>query len=171
MNGATDRHSIATVVVVQLMNVLRKVLAASVFVLVSSLVLISPAQAEVSCHNINAKGVGQDLGNGSTVADILGGGLLQGTTEGHFTITGGSFPVFSISGTVEFTTSHGTLTVSVAGTFDVSSGEFRASGPITAATGKLAGATGKLQFEGVENLSDGSFVEDVTGAICVDLAP
>ena len=50
-------------------------------------------------------------------------------------------------------------------------GAFRAAGPVTAATGKLAGATGDLTFAGVENLSDGSFVEDVTGAIYVDLAP
>jgi len=77
----------------------------------------------------------------------------------------------SIAGTVTFTTHQGTLTVSVTGTLNVATGEFSASGPVTDATGKLAGATGELSLEGVEDLTDGSFVEDVTGEICVDLAP
>jgi hypothetical protein len=172
VNGAKDQHNIvAAAVVLHRMKALKRVVALFVFVLVSSLVTISPAQAEVSCHKINAQGVGQDLGDGTTLANIIGGGLLQGTTEGHFTITGGSFPVFLIAGTVEFTTNNGTLTVNVTGTFDLSTGEFRASGPVIAATGQLSGATGELQFQGVENLSNGSFVEDVTGEICVDLAP
>lgn len=129
------------------------------------------ATAGVSCHNINAKGVGQDLGGGSTVADIIGGGLLQGTTEGSFTVTGFSGSVASFVGTVGFTTNNGALTVTIEGTLDVATGEFAASGPVTDATGKLEGATGSLDFAGVEDLSDGSFVEDVTGNVCVDLAP
>jgi hypothetical protein len=140
-------------------------------VIVGGLMTASQPQAAESCHQINAKGVGQDLGGGMTAAQIIGGGLLHGTTEGNFAVTGGSFPVFSIAGTVKFTTQQGTLTVSVAGTLDVATGEFSASGPVTGATGKLAGATGELLLEGIENLSDGSFVEDVTGEICVDLAP
>src|SRR5262249_34863307 len=122
----------------------------SVLVLLLSLVVLvvgSPmmagqVQAAESCHRINAKGVGQDLGGGNTTARIAGGGLLHGTTAGHFEITGGSPPVFSIAGTVTFTTHRGTLTVAVTGTFDVASGAFAASGPVTASTGKLAGATG-----------------------------
>jgi hypothetical protein len=43
-------------------------------------VLASPAAAAASCHKINAKGVGQDLGGGNTTANINGGGLLNGTT-------------------------------------------------------------------------------------------
>jgi hypothetical protein len=35
----------------------------------------------------------------------------------------------------------------------------------------LAGATGTLTLRGVENLVDGSFVEDVSGVVCVDLSP
>ena len=70
-----------------------------------------------------------------------------------------------------FTTNRGTLTVTVTGTFDVSSGAFVSSGPVTASTGKLADATGTLTLNGVENLSTGSFTEEVTGNICVDLAP
>jgi hypothetical protein len=140
------------------------------FTILSGLMMVSPDQAAESCHKINAKGVGQDLGFGMTEAQIIGGGLLHGTTEGQFVVSG-AFPVFSIAGTVKFTTHQGTLTVTVTGTFDVITGEFSASGPVTDATGKLAGATGELSLEGVENLSDGSFVEDVTGEICVDLAP
>ena len=47
--------------------------------LVSALAMISEAQAAVSCHKINAKGIGQDLGGGVTNANIDGGGLLSGT--------------------------------------------------------------------------------------------
>src|SRR5712691_10006092 len=133
--------------------------------------MVSPAQAKgsgVSCHSINAKGVGQDLGAGMTQARIIGGGLLHGTTRGSFVITGFSGTVASIAGTVEFTVNRATLTVGVEGTFDVSTGAFSASGPVTAATGKLAGATGALTLAGVEDLSNGSFVEDVTGDVCVD---
>jgi hypothetical protein len=142
-----------------------------IVVAATALALFGQAHAAVSCHKINAKGVGQDLGGGVTTARIIGGGLLHGTTAGNFMITGGSPPVLSIAGTVTFTTKQATLTVSVAGTFDVSTGDFAATGPVTAATGKLAGTTGTLLLEGVQDLSTGSFVEDVTGLICVDLAP
>jgi len=153
------------------MKTRRRVVVLFLFVVVGTLMTVSEARAAASCHRINAKGVGQDLGGGVTEADIIGGGLLQGTTVGNFVISAGSGTVFTIAGTVVFTTNQATLTVSVAGIFDVATGEFSASGPVTGATGKLAGATGELRLEGIENLSDGSFVEDVTGEICVDLAP
>jgi hypothetical protein len=128
--------------------------------------------AEVSTHKINAKGFGQNLGGGNTQARIIGGGLLNGTTTAHFDVTGGSFPVFLIEGDVTFTTTQGaTLTVHISGTFDVASGEFSASGPVTGSTGRLAGATGILTLSGVEDTTDGTFVEDVSGSISVDLAP
>jgi hypothetical protein len=149
----------------------RRIVRLILFALLGGLMMVNQTQAAVSCHKINAKGVGQDLGGGMTEAQIIGGGLLHGTTAGAFGITGGAFPVLEIAGTVTFTTHQGTLTVTVAGTLNVATGEFSASGPVTAATGKLAGATGELLLEGVENLEDGSFVEDVTGEICVDLAP
>ena len=139
--------------------------------MIGGLAMISQAQAAVSCHKINAKGIGQDLGGGVTTANIKGGGLLNGTTVGNFTITGISPPVASFVGTVEFTVNRATLTVTVAGLLNVVTGEFSASGPVTDATGKLAGATGTLLLDGVEDLSTGSFVEDVTGVVCADLAP
>ena len=37
--------------------------------------------------------------------------------------------------------------------------------------GKLAGATGALSFQGVKNLSTGTFVDTFDGSICVNLAP
>jgi len=153
------------------MKTLRRVIPLLLFVVVATLITVSQARAAASCHKINAKGVGQDLGGGVTEADITGGGLLQGTTAGNFVIGDLSGTVASIEGTVVFTTNQATLTVTVTGVFDVATGEFSASGPVTGATGKLAGASGTLLLEGMENLSDGSFLEDVTGTICVDLAP
>jgi hypothetical protein len=153
------------------MKILGKVIWLCLFAILGALTIDGPAQAEESCHKINAKGVGQDLGGGVTVARVIGGGLLHGTTEGNFIITGFSGTVASFEGTVEFTTRHGALTVTVSGTLDVATGEFSASGPVTGATGKLAGATGSLSLAGTQDLSDGSFVEDITGEICVDLAP
>ena len=141
------------------------------FVVAVSLLAVSPAHAAVSCHKINAKGVGQDLGGGMTQAQIVGGGLLNGTTQGNFVATGGSPTVPSIAGTVTFTTDQATLTVTVAGTLNLSTGEFMTSGPVTAATGKLAGATGTLVLNGIEDLTSGKFIEDISGLICVDLAP
>jgi hypothetical protein len=130
----------------------------------------SEASAGVACHNINAKGVGQDLGGGRTQAEIIGGGLLQGTTEAAFTITGVSGTVASFEGAIVFTVNNATLTANVAGTLDVASGVFAATTSGLSGTGKLAGATGMLVFQGVEDLTDGSFTERVTGEICVDLA-
>lgn len=153
------------------MKTLARIVLVLLFLCVGNLMHVSPAQAAESCHKINAKGVGQDLGTGATVANIIGGGLLQGTTAGNFVITGGAFPVFTLAGTVKFTTHQATLTVTIIGVFDVATGQFSATGPVTDATGKLAGATGDLTLSGIENLADGSFVEKVTGSICVDLAP
>jgi hypothetical protein len=140
-------------------------------VVLTSILMTSEARAEVSCHKINAQGVGQDLGNGSTEAQVIGGGLLHGTTAGSFVITGFAGTVASFVGTVTFTTNRATLTVTVSGMFDVASGEFNASGPVTDATGKLAGATGSLSLDGIQDLSTGTFVEDITGEICVELQP
>jgi hypothetical protein len=139
----------------------------AVLVVAINLMTIAPAQAAGSCHNINAKGQGQDLGNGVTNAQIIGGGLLHGTTVGHFTVTGLSGALASIAGTVAFSANKATLTVAVAGTFDLSTGAFNASGPVSASTGKLAGATGSVSFAGTENLGNGSFVEDIDGNICL----
>ena len=142
--------------------------------LVATLLCASSAGAAVSCHKINAKGVGQDLGGGLTQAQIIGGGLLHGTTAGNFTVVGGSPPVLLINGTVTFTVNKGTLTVQVSGSFDISDpsdAKFVVSGPVTAAAGQLAGATGTLMIDGDESLATGKFTEELSGLICVNLAP
>jgi hypothetical protein len=153
------------------MEKLKRAVEIFLFVVAASLLGVNSAHAGVSCHKINAKGVGQDLGGGITEAQIIGGGLLHGTTQGSFAITGGVAPVLSIAGMVTFTTNKATLTVTVTGTFNIATGDFMASGPVAAATGKLAGATGTLVLDGIEDLATGAFVEDVGGLICVDLAP
>lgn len=153
------------------MHTLRKLVDLFLFTVAVSLMVISPAPAAVSCHKINAKGIGEDLGGGNTRARIIGGGLLHGTTQASFAVTGGSPPALSVAGAVTFTTRKGTLTATVTGTFDVANGSFMTSGPITGATGRLAHATGTLALEGLQDLTTGMFVEDVRGLVCVDLAP
>jgi len=120
------------------------------------------------CRRVSAIGVGQDLGGGNTTATISRGGILNGTTTAHFEITGGTGPVLTFAGTVVFTTKKGTLTVGIAGTFNIATGAFAASGPVTSGTGAFAGATGTLNFAGVENLTTGTFTETVKGRICLD---
>jgi len=139
---------------------------------------VRPAQAAVSCHTINAKGVGAGVDDGdgnpatvATIATIKGGGLLHGTTAASFGITGIAGTIASFDGMLTFTTNKATLTVAVVGGLDVVSGAFSATGDVVAATGKLVGATGTLHFEGIQDLTTGDFTEDVTGNICVDLRP
>lgn len=149
-----------------------KAIGLMVCVLSASLTLVGVAQAGDAAHGskckrVRAVGVGQDLGGGNTTATITHGGVLNGTTAAHFDITGGAPPVLTFSGTIVFTTKHGTLTASLSGgTLDVSTGAFSATGPIIGATGKLAGATGTLTFKGVENLTTGAFTETITGTLC-----
>ena len=151
------------------MNRLRKIVQRSAFITVAVIASLGQAHAAVSCHKISADGVGQAFNNGTTEAQIIGGGLLHGTTQGSFVVTGGAVPVFDIGGTVIFTTRLATLTVALAGTFDVATGAFVTTGPVTSATGKLAGATGILTLKGVQDLSTSKFTEGVSGWICVDL--
>jgi hypothetical protein len=129
------------------------------------------APAAVSCHTINAKGIGKDNGDLTTTAQIIGGGLLHGTTAAAFTPTGLVFPNFFFGGTITFTTNNGTLTATLTGSLNVVTGEFTATTTGMSGTGQLAGVTGQLTLRGVEDLSTLAFTEDVTGEICVDLAP
>jgi hypothetical protein len=152
------------------MNALRR----SLSVLIAfALLVVAPATAfgGTSCRNINATGVGQDLGSGQTVGQISDGGLLQGTTAASFSITGISGTVASFAGPITFTTNRATLTATLVGTLDLASGAFSAASSGILGTGKLAGATGSLSFSGVENLATGAFTEVVSGSICVELAP
>ncbi|MBD8868859.1 hypothetical protein [Nocardioides donggukensis] len=143
------------------------------------LVQAGPATAGVSCHQINATGVGRGAppqandppGLIRTVAQIRGGGLLQGTTEAAFQVTGVTPTGIAFAGDITFSPNRATLTVDLEGTLDLATGEFTASGDVSGATGKLDGATGTLTLAGVQNLLDsaGGFTETVSGEICVDL--
>ena len=142
------------------------------FALVATLLItIGQAEAAVSCHKINAKGIGQDNFDLTTRANINGGGLLNGTTESTLVPTGFADPYLSFGGTIVFRTGQATLTASIAGMLDVTNGAFSAMATVTGGTGKLAGATGTLSFDGVEDLTTGRFVEDVGGVVCADLSP
>jgi len=59
----------------------------------------------------------------------------------------------------------------VPGALNVVTGEFAATTTDMSGTGQLAGATGQLALRGVEDLSTLAFTGNVTGEICVDLAP
>ena len=148
-------------------------------VVASTAVTVSPAEAGVSCHRVNASGVGEGAAPEPgdppnlvrTVAQISGGGLLQGTTTAAFVITDPTPPEFAFAGELTFTTNRATLTVDLVGGLDVVTGDFSASGSVIGSTGKLAGASGALTLTGVQDLTDtaGSFTETVHGEICVDL--
>jgi len=157
------------------MKALSKLVLLLLLVIAPALGTFADARAAESCHKINAKGVGQQVSDTETTATILGGGLLHGTTYGDFS---GSIPDYSnyppiiafSEGTITFTTNRGTLTVTVAGTMEFTlTGQmiFIGEGAVTDAAGKLAGATGNLHFDAVEDMTTGSFVETVTGNICV----
>ena len=156
----------------------RRVLVLALLLPLLTWVGAGAAAANESCHRINAKGTGHvapaedgdPYGRVRTVAEIHGGGLLQGTTSAVFDTTGVTPTGITFSGPILFTTNRGLLSLSATGTFDLTTGEFEASGPV-AGRGKLAGADGELALAGVQDLTDpeGHFTETVTGEICVDL--
>jgi hypothetical protein len=158
---------------------MRRVVVLALLLPLLMLVQAGPATAGVSCHQINANGAGRGAapragdppGLIRTVAQIRGGGLLQGTTEAAFQVTGVTPTGIAFAGDITFTTNRATLTVDLEGTLDLATGEFSASGDVSGATGKLDGATGTLTLAGVQNLLDpaGSFTETVSGEVCVDL--
>ena len=143
------------------------------------LVQVGPATAAASCHHINAGGTGQGApplagdppGLIRTIAQIRGGGLLQGTTEAAFQVSGPTPTGIAFAGVITFTTNRGTLSVDLDGTLDLTTGDFVASGDVSGASGKLDGATGTLTLAGVQDLLDpaGSFTETASGEVCVDL--
>ena len=120
-----------------------------------------------SCLSVNARAIGQNLGHGRTEATITHAGILNGTTTGQLEITGGTPPLFTVVGTGVLTTHHGTLTVSVVGTFNAVTGVFEATGQVVHGTGIFAGATGTLTFVGVEDLTSGRFTQTITGTVCL----
>lgn len=127
----------------------------------------SAAAPHDSCLSVNARADGQNLGHGRTAATITHAGILNGTTAGQLEVTGGTPPLLTVVGTGVLTTNHGSLTVSVAGTFNTATGVFEATGHVVHGTGVFAGATGVLTFMGVEDLTSGRFTQTITGTVCL----
>jgi len=145
-------------------------------VLAGGLATVGTAQAVETCHSINAKGTGQITSQtatgATTVSQIIGGGLLHGTTAAELTFTNvdPTTGIATFEGTLVLTNKHGTLTFFVFnGVFNTQTGEFQNDSVVTNGTGRFAGATGNLFFHGFV-AADGSFTDDtIRGSVCVNL--
>lgn len=135
------------------------------------------AQAATSHHKhalcvpVRAHGVGQDLGNGATEATITSHGVVLGMTHAMFTPTSMTTHSLAFVGPIVFTpnvSSVGTLTAQVTGDFDLVTGAFHASSTSITGTGLLGHIGGDVSIAGTENLTTGSFTEELTGTLCLD---
>lgn len=132
----------------------------------------------LTCQRIRATGVGQasppqpndppELAR--TEAEIRGG-LLKGTTDAAFTVTGPTPTGIAYEGELTFSARRGTLTLDLTGTLDLSTGAFTTSGPVSAGTEGFVSAVGTISIDGHQDLSDpaGSFTETIDGEVCTDL--
>jgi hypothetical protein len=145
----------------------------AIVALFSTSIAWTPHQKE--CHKINAKAKGQTLSKTDnkaiTVENIIGGGLLNGTTNAEFIFTAPPDPItgeIPFIGTWVLTTKHGVITFNVTnGVFDSNTGEFSEDLTAVAGTGRFSNATGSLYISGLINLNTGSFTEDISGEICL----
>ena len=139
---------------------------------VVSLAATVPAQAQVTGHKIYAKGEGAFTSPTTTESEIIGGGILHGTTTAELVITGTdpTTGALTFMGTLVLTDEHGTLTLGIFdGLYDPLTGEFSNDSVVTSGTDRFAGATGELFFHGFV-FPDGTFIDDaIVGEICVDL--
>lgn len=148
------------------MRVFGKLLVA---VIVWSVLASSWVQAGEVCIPINAKAKGMFTGPTTTASQIIGGGILHGTTTAVVEVTGVIAPgVVSFVSTLALTTKHGALTLFFAdGVFNLVTGEFSADSVVVGGTGRFAGASGELFFHGF-SFPDGTFIDDeISGEICV----
>src|SRR4051812_21214705 len=93
----------------------------------AGLAAAGPVRAEVTCHKINAKGEGAFTGPTTTESQIIGGGILHGTTTAELFITGTdpTTGALTFMGTLVLTNEHGTLTLGILdGLYDPLTGEF-----------------------------------------------
>jgi hypothetical protein len=149
-------------------STLRNALAVTIVTLGLSGAIAAPAHGAGSiCVPVHAQGVGQDLGNGNTTATITTHGLLLGTTNASFVITGVSGTTASFAGPIVFTTPIGTLTAQTVGTFDVVSGAFRSTSTSLTGTGLFRRVSGHVTLAGVQDLATGRFTETITGRLCL----
>lgn len=125
--------------------------------------------APTLCVPVRATGVGEDLGDFHTVAEIFVLGVKVGSTSATFAPTGGTGSVVTFEGPITFTAgvpALGGFTVEAAGKVDISTGEFESEGDVDAGTGVFRGVTGHLAFTGTEDLSNATFTENISGRLC-----
>lgn len=154
---------------------LRTILLALV-TLCAGVAVAGPAWGETVCIPINAKGEGlitsQSLTETDTASDIIGGGIIHGTTTAQLFPTGfdPTTGIETFEGTLVLTTRQGTLTLFIFnGVFDLFTGEFSNDSTVVDGTGRFAGATGELFFHGFV-AADGTFTDDeISGEICVEV--
>jgi len=147
-----------------------QLLAALLVLVLALLTSFTPAYASGQRHKINAKGTGQLTSPTTTAGQIIGGGLLHGTTTAELNITAVDDLTGDAAyvGTFVITTKHGTLTFNDVGVFNLRTGAFNSHSTVVAGTGRFAGATGDLYFAGVVDLPTGSFTDEISGAIFLD---
>jgi hypothetical protein len=122
------------------------------------------------CVPVRAHGVGQDIGNGATEATITIHDVVLGMTHAMFTPTSETTTSLTFDGPIVFTpqlSSVGTLTAQVTGGFDLVTGEFHASSTSITGTGLLGHVGGHISIAGTENLTTGSFTEELSGTLCL----
>jgi hypothetical protein len=134
-----------------------------------------PVFCETVCVPIDAKGEGrftsQTLTETDTESQIIGGGIIHGTTTAQLFPTGfdPATGIETFVGTLVLTTDHGTLTLVIFnGVFDTLTGEFSNDSVVVSGTDRFDEAAGGLFFHGFV-AADGTFTDDeISGKICVE---
>jgi hypothetical protein len=145
--------------------------ALTVFVTVAG-----PTRGETVCIPINAKGQGsftsQSLTETDTESQIIGGGIIHGTTVAQLFPTGfdPATGIETFEGTLVLTTNNGTLTLFIYnGVFNTLTGEFSNDSVVVDGADRFIEATGGLFFHGFV-AADGTFTDDeISGQICVQV--
>lgn len=125
----------------------------------------SMAAAMPTCQQLHGNLQTQVIGAGETQGTITHGGLLNGTTHDHITVTSTTSSATTYTATFQDTTDSGTIVTQDIGQF-YPDGTFVEHGTIdeNASTGRFAGATGSLTFIG--SSTDGvHFTASVSGEI------
>jgi hypothetical protein len=141
--------------------------AASMLLVLAGAARAKPRVVHQLCVPVHAAGVGQDLGNGMTEATISSHGVVLGTTHATFTPTSVTPTSESFTGPIVFSSKVGTLTAQVDGAFDITAGTFTATSTSIAGTQLLRGVSGQVTLNGTENLSTLTFMETITGRLCL----